>query len=374
MEYGKLPNYSAALSKYTNAVSEGADEKEQAKLYASAMEIMGSEIVEKLGEKTNEKLSTLMASKTESTLSTNEVKFFNEVTSGVGNPEVILPLEIVNQVFVELKEAHPLLDIIKFQNMGLNLRALTTDSIYGDAAVWGEVFGDIQGQLKQVFHQTDFSQNKLTAYVVIPKDALANGYDWLKTFVTIQISEAIAVALETALVQGDGKHKPVGLMKDLSKGTADADGLVTYGDKEATLDLSAMTPQNAAQVLAPALKTMAINAKGIPVSIDGHVKLLVSPADYYTVLAQFTSLNAYGVYTSTLPFGITLVSSIGVPANKSVLFVDNRYWSYMGNMTLQEFDQTLALQDLQLYTSKSFYYGKPYDNNASVVGSFNTPS
>ncbi|MCT3093010.1 phage major capsid protein [Lactococcus lactis] len=373
MDYTKLPNYTAAVEKYTNAVANNADEKEQQKLFAKSMEVMGTEIVEKLSDQTSEKINSLMATKSNTKLSESEVKFFNEVTSGVGNPEVTLPVEIVNQVFIELQEAHPLLNIIKFQNAGLKLKALTADSIYGDAAVWGDVFGEIEGQLKQSFHENDFGQNKLTAFVVIPKDALENGYDWLKTFVTIQMSEAIAVALETALVVGDGAKKPIGLMKDLTKGTADANGVVSYADKEAKLDLSKLTPQNAPTLLAPALTEMTINAKGISVPIDGHVKLLVKPSDYYNLLAKFISLNASGVYVIEVPFAIELVQSIAVPAGKAVLFTDNRYWAYMGGMTLQEFDQTLALQDLQLYTSKSFYYGKPYDNNVSVVATLVAP-
>ncbi|MDG4982056.1 hypothetical protein OGZ39_10400 [Lactococcus lactis] len=127
MDYTKLPNYEAAVGKYTDAVANGADEKEQQKLFAQSMEVMGTEIVEKLADQTNEKINSLMSSRSAEVMSAEETKFFNEITSGVGNVEKTLPLEIINQVFDELTYAHPLLDIINFQDMGLRTKAITSD-------------------------------------------------------------------------------------------------------------------------------------------------------------------------------------------------------------------------------------------------------
>lgn len=372
MDYTKLPNYAASVEKYTDAVANGADEKEQQKLFAKTMEVMGSEIVEKLSDETNEKINALMESHSAPNMSAEETKFFAAITSGVGNAEVTLPLEIINQVFVELTYAHPLLDVIKFQSMGLRTKAITSDGIYGGGvAVWGNFADDIKGQLNQNFNEYDFSQNKLTAYTVIPKDALEYSYDWLKTFIVLQLSEAIAVALETALVSGDGNNKPVGLIKDATV----VNGTTTYGDKTvsadlsplATLDNSKEVSQQAAKILAPIMKKLSFSSKNVPLNISGQVKILVNPQDYYDFTAMFLYLNANGVWVDILPFNITVVQSMAVPTGKGIVFVANRYWAYMGKMTMQEFDQTLAIEDLQLYTTKSFYWGKPYDNNAAAL-------
>lgn len=367
MDYTKLPNYKAAVEKYTSAVSEGADEKEQAKAFSKMMDVLGAEMLESINASTTERIKELRASQSTGNVSAEEVKFFNDITSGVGSPEVTLPLQIINQVFVELQQAHPLLNIIKFQSSGLKMKAIVSDSIYsGGTAIWGDIFGDIQGQLNQAFHEVDFSQSKLTTFVAIPKDALENGYDWLQSFIVIQLSEAMAVALETALVAGDGNKKPIGLMKDLSAGTV-ANGVTTYPDKADTGDLSTLTPENAAITIAPLMKSLAKNEKGVSVNISGQVKLLVNPDDYYETLAKFMYLTTNGLWVAVLPFGVEIVQSIAVPAGKAVLFAANRYWAYMGGTKMQEFDQTLAIQDLQLYTVKSFYYGKAYDNKTAAV-------
>ena len=372
MDYTKLPNYTAAVEKYTNAVKEGADEAAQSKAFDKMMNTLGAEIMENMNASTSDKINELMASRPTNGLSENETKFFNDITSGVGKPEVTLPLELMNQVFLELQNAHPLLDIIKFQSAGLKMRATVADSIYGGStAVWGEIFDDIKGQLKQTFNEVDFSQNKLTAFVAIPKDALENGYDWLKSFIIIQMSEAMAVALETALVAGDGNKKPIGLMKDLSKGAIKGN-LTTYPDKADFADWSDIAPDNAAEKIAPVMQALSKNEKNITVNISGQVKMLVNPDDYYSTLARFMYLTDNGVWVTVLPFGVEIVQSVAVPKGKAVIFAANRYWAYMGGTRMQEFDQTFALEDLQLYTVKAFYYGKAYDNNTCLL--YTSPS
>ncbi|MBL3715606.1 phage major capsid protein [Lactococcus garvieae] len=367
MDYTKLPNYKAAVENYTNAVKEGADETKQSEAFSNMMDVLGTELMENMTASTSEKINDLLASRPVNGLSENETKFFNDITSGVGNPEVTLPLEIMNQVFLELQEAHPLLNIIKFQSAGLKMKAVVSDSVYsGGTAVWGDIFGDIKGQLNQAFHEVDFSQSKLTTFVAIPKDALENGYDWLKSFIIIQMSEAMAVALETALVCGDGDNKPIGLMKDLSKGAV-SNGKTTYPDKAEDGDLTDLTPENAATKIAPLMQKLSKNEKGVTVNISGQVKLLVNPDDYYNTLAKFMYLTQNGQWVAVLPFGVEIVQSIAVPAGQGVVFAANRYWAYMGGTKMQEFGETLAIEDLQLYTVKSFYYGKAYDNNTALV-------
>lgn len=372
MDYTKLPNYKAAVEKYTNAVKEGADEAEQSKAFDKMMNTLGAEMMENMSASTSDKINELMASRPTNGLSESETKFFNAISSGVAGADVTLPLEIMNQVFTELEQAHPLLNIIKFQSSGLKMKAIIADSLAsGGVAKWGEIFGDIKGQLSQTFKEVDFSQSKLTAFLAIPKDALENGYDWLKTFIVIQMSEAMALALETALVVGDGDNQPIGLMKDLEKGTV-SNGKTTYPNKTVDGDLSDLKPDTAATKLAPLMQKLAKNAKGVSVNISGQVKLLVNPDDYYGTLAKFMYLTQNGQWVAVLPFGVEIVQSIAVPAGKAVIFAANRYWAYMGGTKMGEFDQTLAIEDLQLYTVKSFYYGKAYDNNTAKLVTLTT--
>ena len=371
----QLPNYQAALTKFTDAAHEGKEKEVLDDLYATAMETLGTDLQAALSNSNKSELEKMFdARASNKSMTAKEIKFFNELKTDVGlKTEKILPEETIDEIFDELKTDHPLLSIINFKNAGLRLKALLAET--EGTAVWGEIYGEIKGQLDHAFKEEPFSQNKLTAFVVVPKDALDFGPKWIKQFVMDQIEESFAVALEIAIVTGDGKNQPIGLMKDLDKGDA-TDGVITYPtDKAAAADLSAVTPETAPKLLAPVMKVLATKQKTkTALKIDGQVHMLINPQDYYDIEAKFTTLNAAGVYVFNLPFGIKADQSVAVKQGTSVIFVANRYNAYVGGgTTIKEFDQTLAIEDLQLYVAKSYYYGKAKDNNVAQVVTLSTP-
>lgn len=371
----QLPNYQAALTKFTDAAHEGKEKEVLDDLYATAMETLGTDLQAALSNSNKSELEKMFdARASNKSMTAKEIKFFNELKTDVGlKTEKILPEETIDEIFDELKTDHPLLSIINFKNAGLRLKALLAET--EGTAVWGEIYGEIKGQLDHAFKEEPFSQNKLTAFVVVPKDALDFGPKWIKQFVMDQIEESFAVALEIAIVTGDGKNQPIGLMKDLDKGDA-TDGVITYPtDKVAAADLSAVTPETAPKLLAPVMKVLATKQKTkTALKIDGQVHMLINPQDYYDIEAKFTTLNAAGVYVFNLPFGIKADQSVAVKQGTAVIFVANRYNAYVGGgTTIKEFDQTLAIEDLQLYVAKSYYYGKAKDNNVAQVVTLSTP-
>lgn len=371
----QLPNYQVALTKFTDAAHEGKEKEVLDDLYATAMETLGTDLQAALSNSNKSELEKMFdARASNKSMTAKEIKFFNELKTDVGlKTEKILPEETIDEIFDELKTDHPLLSIINFKNAGLRLKALLAET--EGTAVWGEIYGEIKGQLDHAFKEEPFSQNKLTAFVVVPKDALDFGPKWIKQFVMDQIEESFAVALEIAIVTGDGKNQPIGLMKDLDKGDA-TDGVITYPtDKAAAADLSTVTPETAPKLLAPVMKVLATKQKTkTALKIDGQVHMLINPQDYYDIEAKFTTLNAAGVYVFNLPFGIKADQSVAVKQGTSVIFVANRYNAYVGGgTTIKEFDQTLAIEDLQLYVAKSYYYGKAKDNNVAQVVTLSTP-
>ena len=365
----KLPRYQEAVTKFTEAVTNGAEAEQRNELYADAMSIMGEELLEVVSDASKKEAEELFNSfQKNPKLTANEIKFFNEINKEVGSKNgILIPEETYNQVFDELTTEHPLLSIINFKNAGMHLKALTVKSETG-TAVWGNVFGEILGQLDATFQETAFEQNKLTAFVVIPKDALKFGATWLKQFVMEQIKEAMSVALETAIVKGNGDKQPIGLIKDLANGTVQSEKIVYNTDKTALASLATLDPTNAPKLLAPVMKALSISDKGNRLNIAGQTYLLVNPADYYDLVAKFTSMNLNGVYTTTLPFGVQLAESKAVDTGKAIAFVANRYDAYIGGgVALEEFDQTLAIQDMQLVTAKSYWYGKAKDNHTAAL-------
>ena len=61
-----------------------------------------------------------------------------------------------------------------------------------------------------------------------------------------------------------------------------------------------------------------------------------------------------------------------VPQGKAVAFDKSRYFMGVGSeVIVRQFDQTLALEDCDLYTAKQFAYGETEDEKASAVYNLN---
>lgn len=307
----------------------------------------------------------IAANPADAKLSARERKFFNAVTTDVGyKEEKLLPQETIDRIFENLTTAHPLLAEIGMVNAGLRLKFLKSET--SGVAVWGNIYGEIKGQLDAAFSEEEAIQNKLTAFVVIPKDLKDFGPAWIESFVSTQIDEAFAVALEAAFLAGDGNGKPIGLNRQVQAGVAITGGV--YPEKTSIGDLTFADSVTTVKELTNVYKHHSTDEKGHAVAVDGKVVMVVNPSDAWDVKRQYTSLNAQGVYVTALPYNLKIVESLAQVAEKVVTFVNGRYDAYIGGgITLRKYDQTLAIEDMDLYTAKQFAYGKAKDDKAAAV-------
>ena len=96
--------------------------------------------------------------------------------------------------------------------------------------------------------------------------------------------------------------------------------------------------------------------------------MVTNPFDTFDVQANATTLNAAGVYVTSLPFNPTPTESVFVPQGKVLFFVKGEYIAAMGGTEpIKKFDQTLALEDATLYIAKQYATGKPKDKYAAQV-------
>ncbi|MDT2428427.1 phage major capsid protein [Enterococcus avium] len=307
----------------------------------------------------------IAANPADAKLSARERKFFNAITTDVGyKEEKLLPQETIDRIFENLTTAHPLLAEIGMVNAGLRLKFLKSET--SGVAVWGNIYGEIKGQLDAAFSEEEAIQNKLTAFVVIPKDLKDFGPAWIESFVSTQIDEAFAVALEAAFLAGDGNGKPIGLNRQVQAGVAITGGV--YPEKTSIGDLTFADSATTVKELTNVYKHHSTDEKGRAVAVDGKVVMVVNHADAWDVKRQYTSLNAQGVYVTALPYNLKIVESLAQVSEKVVTFVSGRYDAYIGGgITLRKYDQTLAIEDMDLYTAKQFAYGKAKDDKAAAV-------
>ncbi|RAI79304.1 phage major capsid protein [Macrococcoides goetzii] len=308
-------------------------------------------------------------------LTAKERQFFTNLVEDEANldtfkEEKLLPETTVLRIFEDMQRERPLLAKINFQVAGLRTRIIVGKP--EGAAVWGEIFGKIQGQINANFTEYAFSQNKLTAFAVVPKDLLEFGPEWVERFVRGQLAEAMAIKIEEGVVlgKGSGANQPYGLNQQI---TRDEDGNITgTADKTPVGELTFADEKTTVTELANLATKLSFDEKGKPLNVLGSISIAVHPALQFFVQAQYTMLTPNGQWVTALPYQIEVVPSEFVPYGQAIAFVGKRYYAVQtGGVSIKSYDQTLALEDCDVFIAKQFAHGLPEDNNVSNVYTLN---
>jgi hypothetical protein len=361
--YENARNNYAAVVKNENSTPEQV-EVAWNEMQAELMNSLKTQITEQITIENADR--NVLVSRGANVLTSTEMKFFNTVVQSDGfTSDVILPETTVDRIFEDLTTDHPLLAEINLQNAGLLTRIIKSEA--EGTAVWGKVFGDIKGQLDAAFSEENISQSKLTAFVVLPKDLDKFGPAWVEAYVRAQIKETFAVALENAFINGSGpvKDQPIGLIRDLTKAVDQTTG---HAKKDITGTLTFADSKTTVTELSGVMKYLSTKSNGKAVNVSGKVVLVVNPVDAWDVKALYTFLNTNGVYVTALPFNLRIVESVFQTQGELLAFVNSRYGAYTGGgVQINKFDQTLALEDCNLFTAKQFAFGKADDNKAAAI-------
>ncbi len=378
----KQEQFNQSKQDFINSIQNGESQEAQGEAYSKMLDSLQEGLMADAREAARQEAELYSASTSaDAMLTAEQRKFYNEINTNVGTKdETLLPQETVDRIFEDMTTEHPLLSKIGLKNAGLRLKFLASETT--GVAVWGKIFDDIKGQLDATFNEEESISSKLTAFVVIPKDLKDFGPAWIERFVRLQIEEAFAVALELAFLTGDGQDKPIGLDRDINNGTV-AGGVTTYPKKTAqgtlTFADSTTTVKELTRVFKYHSKTEEkkdaegnVIKESRALAVAGKVVLVVNPYDAWDVKTQYTFLNANGTYVTALPYNLDIVESEAQEQGEVLTFVTGRYNAYLGGgINVKQFDQTLALEDLDLYTAKQFAYGRARDIKASAVWTLN---
>ncbi|PFL63332.1 phage major capsid protein [Bacillus cereus] len=366
----KFNNFEEKKLAFAKATQEGTAE-EQSVALNSMIEALATDVRADILNQVNESMvdRSIMQSRGANVLTSEEMKYFNTVVEEGGFKSTeTLPKTTQERIFDDLVEDHPFLQHIGLENLGA-----VTEFIYGDpegAAVWGPLFDGIKGQLNATFRKDSISQLKLTAFIPLANDMLKLGPVWVERYVRTMITEAMKVGLERGFVAGTGKNEPIGLLKDPSGSVVGG----VYPDKKPVGTLTFEPGRKTINELKGVVKLLAkkLNADGSdadrPKNIAGKVVMVTNPFDTFDIQANATTLNAAGVYVTSLPFNPIPSESVFVPQGKVLFFVKGQYVAAMGGTEpIKKYEETLALEDATVYIAKQYATGKPKDKYTSQV-------
>lgn len=270
----------------------------------------------------------------------------------------VMPTTVIDEIFTYLQENHPLLNEVDFQNTGAVTKWLL--SATSGTAGWGELCGEIVDELSATFSILELGSTKLSAYIPVCNAMLDLGPAWLDRYVRTVLAEAIAVGLETAIVDGDGNEKPLGMTRALSGAV---DGVHPHKTAVAITKLDAPTYGGLLDTL-----SKAPNNKRRPIP---SVLLVVNPTDYFTKVFPATTVRATdGTFRSDVfPYPTKTIQSTAVPVGRAVIGLGKQYFMGLGTGKggkIEHSDHAMFKEDKRLYRAKLYGNGRPKDENAFV--------
>lgn len=361
------------LMELNEVVKEGDPEK-FAKVFTKLCENIQDSILDEVRETQRAADANVLAARGTRPLTSEERNYYNKVIEAMrsSNPkqaleelDVVMPTTVIDTVFEDLKQEHPLLDVIDFQNTHGLIEWLLNDD-EGQLATWGDLTDEIVKELTSGFKKINTALYKLSAFIPVAKAMLDLGPEWLDRYVRTILRMSINNGLEQGIISGTGNSEPIGMIRQVGQGVTVTDGEYPEKDAIAVTDFS---PASYGKLLA----ILAKNAKGQSRNIarDGVI-LVVNTVDYFTkVMPATTVKNVNGRYVNgVLPHPTNIIQSVNLPEGKAVLGLRRRYFMGIGTEKsgkVLESDHYRFLEDERVYLTKLYGNGLPKDNNSFVV-------
>ena len=296
-------------------------------------------------------------------LKSNEPKQAFTAIIGSDNEEDLMPTTIVEDVYKQLKEEHPLLKAINFQYVGYVTKWILNDHAT-QKAVWGQITDEIIKEITSAFKVIDINQNKLSAYAIIEKGMLDLGPVFLDAYIRECLAEAIMAGLEEGIIKGTGKNQPIGLIKDIHKGV-NVNEETGYPDKKKEV-VKSFAPAEYGALVAKMAKTEAGKKRKFT-----EVCMICNQNDYLTkVMPATTVLTPNGVYVNDLfPITTTVFVSNELEDGDAVLFLKDEFFMGMGgekNAVIEYSDEAKFIEDQRVFKVKQYGAGRAFDNTSAL--------
>ncbi|WP_431030048.1 phage major capsid protein [Lysinibacillus sp. LZ02] len=293
-------------------------------------------------------------------LTNEEKKFYNAAIEVESFDEVLglMPPTIYERVFEDLATEHPLLSKVNFQTVGATTRWVVRKE-GATTAFWGDVTAEIQEMVDNGFATIDMGMYKLSGFLVVAKAMFELGPKWLDRYVRALLSEVVSAEIEDVIVNGTGKQRPIGMLKDL-------DGAVVSGEypDKTPIVLVDFTPKTIGEkILAPTTKNGTRRYTG--------VSLMVNPFDYASkFFAAGAKQKDDGTWTwnnFAVP-GLEIIQCPAVPLNRMISGKPKDYFLGAGsNSTLEHTDVLRMIEDQRLYLVRQLINGRPLDNDSFTI-------
>lgn len=367
------------------------DEKAMQKAWAGFHESIANKIMEDFEAVQASNDSKILAQRGFRQLTSKETNFYNALIDAMksGNPQQkfidlidttsnnpaegddtsgIMPETIIEDVYRNLQDQHPLLSRIGMQYVGYSTKWVVNNAA-DQLAVWGNITEAITKEVTGALKVIDVHHSKLSAYCFIEKGMLDLGPTFLDGYVRAILTEALAAGLELAVVDGNGVNQPVGLNRDIHEGVTmnTASGYPKKTSGQGLYTVTSFEPSEYGTLVSHMAKT----EKGKNRNFS-QVALICNLTDYLTkVMPATTAQNADGTYTrDVFPFPTEVIISNAVATGEAIMALLPEYKLFAGGQrrnVIEFSDEYKFVEDLRYFKVKQYASGRALDNTSSIL-------
>lgn len=313
-----------------------------------------------------------MAARGQRPLTSAENAYYNAIIAAAKSPDpknaiagitVAMPQTIVEQVIGTIKSSHPLLDRLNLVNTTY-LTSFIVNAQGAQTAAWGAIGSKVTQELSGSLKKVDVTMLKLSAYMALPLDYLELGPAWLNSYIVETLAEAIALALENAVVDGDGNGKPIGMTRDISSSASVVGNVQPH---QTATKLTDLKPASLGALVKLLARDPADPTKARPVT---DLVFLTNPFAYWEKIFPATCYRRPdgSWIRDVLPIPADIFQTAALDATHAVLGIPSRYFIGLGltgkDGLLSYSDEAHFLDDERLYKTKLQGNGRPMDEYA----------
>lgn len=280
------------------------------------------------------------------------------------NLSVAMPRTIVNHVFDDLAQNHPLLSKLNFINAGFATEYIVNENGSLETR-WGELCDEDVKELAAAFKSYQTNLFKYNGVLTVCKAMLDLGPEWLDNFVRSVLFEAAANGWEAGIFSGNGTTQPIGMDKIVGKDQVITDDGYTAKEAVTITDLSPVT-------MGALLAQISVSPSGVSRAVKRPL-LVVNYTDYFEKVFPATTLMAPdGSYRrDVLPIACDIVPSAGAKVRGKAIFGDgSKYIALAGSPKegmISFSDHYQFPQGKRTYLIHGYGNGRPLDNNSFVL-------
>lgn len=280
----------------------------------------------------------------------------------------IMPETIIEDVYRNLQDNHPLLSKIGMQYVGYSTKWVVNDATV-TKATWGNITDAVAQEIQGAIKVIDVHQNKLSAYCFIEKGMLDLGPTFLDGYIRAILTEALAAGLELAVVDGNGVNQPIGLNRDIHNGVSFSTSS-GYPKKDASngkYTVTSFEPAAYGDLVSKLAKTEKGNNRNFQ-----SVCLICNMVDYLTKIMPATTVqDANGEYQrDVFPFPTECIISNACATGEAVMFLPDEYKLFAGGQrgnVIEYSDDYKFIEDLRYFKVKQYATGKAFDNTSAIL-------